>query len=289
MDMLSRLLKETIIGFRSSWLLSTLSILTVTITLFLLGLFSLLHINLSQIMVEMNRRVQMVIYLHDGVPREEVEKIRVDLFQRIEVKSARYVSKEEALDRFRNELGEESSLLDGLNINPLPASIEVDFKEGYFSDDIVLPLVKVIEGYDSVESADYGGIWFGKLQLFRTILTVVGGAGGLILLAVAVVTIGSAIRMTVFSRRTELLVMKMVGSTDWTIGGPFLVEGLIKGTVGGILAAILSYGVYRVVDSRLIGLVPVPSYYNIAVVIVGIILGVGGSYLSVKGQLRRLW
>ncbi len=289
MDTLSRLLKETFIGFRSSPLLSILSILTLTFTLFLLGLFFLFHVNLNQVIVEMDKRVQLVIYLRDDVSRDEVEKIRIDLFRREEVKSARYVSKEDALNRFREELGEESFLLEGLSVNPLPASIEVDFKEGYIDDEIIRSLARVTEDHESVESVDFGGMWLGKLQLIRTLITIVGSVGGAVLLAVAIVIIGSAIRMTVFSRKTELLVMKIVGSADWTIEGPFLIEGLIKGAVGGAVAAALSYGVYYLVDSRLIDLVPFPSLYGFAVILVGILLGTGGTYLSVKGQLRKLW
>jgi cell division transport system permease protein len=289
MDILSRLLRETFIGFRSSPLLSTLSILTLTFTLFLLGLFYLFHVNLNQVIVEMDRRVQLVIYLRDDVSRDEVEKIRIDLFQREEVRSAKYISKEDALNRFREELGEESFLLEGLSVNPLPASIEVDFKEGYFDDEIILSLAKVTEGHDSVESVDSGGMWLGKLQLVRTLITIVGSVGGTVLLVVAMVIIGSAIRMTVFSRKTELLVMKIVGSADWTIEGPFLIEGLIKGAVGGVVAVVLSYGVYYIVDSRLIGLIPFPSLYGFVVILIGILLSTGGTYLSVKGQLRKLW
>jgi len=287
--MLPRLLKETLIGFRSSPLLSTLSIVTVVFTLFLIGLFFLLYVNVNQVIVDMDRRVELVVYLNDDIPRSEIEKIKADLYQREEVKSIRLVSKDEALSRFRAELGEESTILDGLATNPLPPSIEVDFKEEQLSEEVVLTVAKVMGATDYVESVDFGGAWLGKLQLVKTMVAVIGSAGAAILLAVALVIIGSAIRMTVYSRRTELLVMKLVGSTDWTIKGPFLVEGLIKGAVGGVLAAIFSYGVYGVVDDKLIGLVPFPSFYHLPLIAVGIMLGVGGTYLSVNGQLRKLW
>ncbi len=286
---LQRLIRETIIGFRSSILLSALSMLTVATSLFLIGLFFLFHINLNQIMIDLDRRVQMIIYLRDDAPRDAVERIRVDLFENEAVKSAIYVGKEEALVRFREELGEDSILLENLGVNPLPPSIEVDFKEGYLREEVVLSLAESLEGNGSVESVDYGGLWLSKLRLVRTLITAISGVGGVVLLAIAIVVIGSAIRMAVFSRRTELLVMKMVGSTDWTIEGPFLVEGLIKGAVGGTLAAVLSDVVYRLVDSRLIGLAPFPAYYYVGVIALGIVLGITGTFISIKGQLRKLW
>lgn len=286
---LQRLIRETIIGFRSSILLSALSMLTVATSLFLIGLFFLFHINLNQIMIDLDRRVQMIIYLRDDAPRDAVERIRVDLFENEAVKSAIYVGKEEALVRFREELGEDSILLENLSVNPLPPSIEVDFKEGYLREEVVLSLAKSLEGNGSVESVDYGGLWLSKLRLVRTLITAISGVGGVVLLAIAIVVIGSAIRMAVFSRRTELLVMKMVGSTDWTIEGPFLAEGLIKGVVGGTLAAVLSDVVYRLVDSRLIGLAPFPAYYYVGVIVLGIVLGITGTFISIKGQLRKLW
>jgi cell division transport system permease protein len=263
--------------------------LTVAFTLFLPGLFFLLYVNVNQIIVDMDRQVQLVIYLQDDVPREEIERIKVDLYQREEVRSVVFVSKDEALDGFKEELGDDSSLLEGLSVNPLPPSIEVDFKENRISNEIIVSLAKLMEGREYVESVDYGGAWLDKLQLAKTMIALIGMAGGVLFMAVAIVIIGSAIRMTIFSRRTELLVMKMVGSTDWTIQEPFLAEGFIKGAIGGALAVALTYGVYNLVDSRLVGLVPFPSIYFPAVVLMGILLGVGGTYLAIKGQLRRLW
>ncbi len=289
MSSFPRLLKETFIGFRSSLLLSGLSVLTVAFTLFLPGLFYLLYVNVNQVVVDMNRRVQLVIYLQDDVPRAEIERIKADLYQKEEVKSVVFVSKDEALSRFREELGDDSSLLEGLSANPLPPSIEVDFKEYRFSDETIRSLAKSMEGREYVESVDYGGGWLGKLQLVKTLIAMIGTAGGAVFGAVALVIIGSAIRMTIFSRRTELLVMKLVGSTDWTIQGPFLVEGLIKGAVGAAIAAALTYLVYSLVDGNLIGLVPFPAIYFPAVVLIGILLGVGGTFFSVRGQLRDLW
>jgi cell division transport system permease protein len=286
---LQRLIRETIIGFRSSILLSALSMLTVATSLFLIGIFFLFHINLNQIMIDLDRRVQMIIYLRDDAPRDAVERIRVDLFENEAAKSAIYVGKEEALVRVREELREDSILLENLSVNPLPPSLEVDFKEGYLREEVVLSLAESLKGNGSVESVDYGGMWLSKLRLVRTLITAISGVGGVVLLAIAIVVIGSAIRMAVFSRRTELLVMKMVGSTDWTIEGPFLVEGLIKGAVGGTLAAVLSDVVYRLVDSRLIGLAPVPAYYYVGVIALGIVLGITGTFISIKGQLRKLW
>ncbi len=287
--MLQRLLKETLIGFRSSPLLSVLSIVTVAFTLFLIGLFVLLYANINQIIVDMGSRVALVAYLKDDTPRSEIEKIKADLYQRGEIKSVRLITKEEALSRFQDELGEESTLLQGLATNPLPQSIEVDFKEEQLSEEVVMTVAKIVGADEYVESVDYGGAWLSKLQLVKTMVAVIGSVGAAVLLAVALVIIGSAIRMTVYSRKTELLVMKLVGSTDWTIKGPFLVEGLVKGGVGGVLAAVLSYFVYNVVDHRLIGLVAFPIYYNVPMVATGIVLCVGGTYLSVTGQLRKLW
>lgn len=286
---LKRLYRETIIGFRSSVLLSVLSMLTVATSLFLIGVFFLFHVNLNQIMIDLDKRVQMIIYLRDDVPREEIERIRVDLFQHEAVKSAVFISKEGALKRFREELGDDSALLDNLTANPLPASIEVDFKEGYLQEEKVRTLAESLKGNGSVESVDYGGLWLAKLRLVRTLITAISGIGGIVLLAIAIVIIGSAIRMAVFSRRMELLVMKMVGSTDWTIQGPFLIEGMIKGVVGGILAAFLSHLIYHLVDSRLIGLAPIPGYYYAGVIALGIVLGIAGTFISIKGQLRKLW
>jgi cell division transport system permease protein len=289
MGALFRLLKETFLGFRSSPLLSVLSVLTITFTLFLSGLFFILYVNLNKVITDMDQRVQLVIYFRDDVPREDIERIRVELYQRDEVKSAVYVSKEEAIDRFRHELGADSTLLESLSVNPLPASIEVGFKEGRLSEEKITSLARGLEDRKGVESVDYGGRWIGELQLVKTLVAVIGTSGAVILLTVAVIVIGSAIRMTVFSRRTELLVMKMVGSTYWTIQGPLLMEGMIKGACGGALAAALAYVVYRIVDNRLIGLAPLPPFFIGEVVLIGIFMGICGSYLSVRSELRKLW
>ncbi|HEY4649314.1 MAG TPA: permease-like cell division protein FtsX, partial [Gemmatimonadales bacterium] len=241
MKLLSR---EALLSFRRAPLLSALSITTIAFSLFTVGLFGLVAVNLRQALRGLEERVEIVAFVLRGTPSETIAVASQDISAFPEVKDVNYVSEEEALQRARTELVEFRDAYRDLQVNPLPASIEIRMKEGYRDAASVDRVAQRLKGFGFIEDVRYGREWVQKLDSLRNITGLVGLVIGLAFAAVAVVIIGVTIRLTILQRAREISIMRLVGATNWFIRGPFLLEGALKGLLGGLLSVVLCYAGY---------------------------------------------
>lgn len=277
--------REALIGFRRSPLLSFLSVTTIAFSLFAFGLFSLVALNLRQALDQVEERVEIRAFVADGTSVEEIAAALGDIGAFPEVGRAEYVSPEQALVRARRELNEFSDVFEGV---ALPASIEVRLKPGRRDPTTASAVAKRVQWYPFVDDVRYGEEWVGKLYRMRNIATLVGLALGLAFGAVAVIIIGATIRMTVLSRAREISIMRLVGATDGFVRRPFLIEGFLKGVLGGILALVMVAVANGLINKYLIRTV----FFEESLVVVGIIggatIGLLGSLVSVGRHLKQI-
>lgn len=229
-------------------MLSVLSITTIAFALFVVGLFGLVAINLQQALTQVEDRVEVVAYLMRGTPVEVVTVAIGDVQHFPEVASVGYVTEDRALERARKELTELQGVFDDLVANPLPASLEVKLKPGFRDSKHVRDVADRLKGFRFVEDVRYGQDWVAKLDRIRDVAAVVGLIIGAAFAAAAVIIIGTTIRMTVLQRSREIAIMRLVGATDGFIRLPFLLEGGLKGALGGTVAVALTYGAYVALD-----------------------------------------
>ena len=281
-------LREAFLTFRRAPLLSALSVTTIAFSLFVIGLFGLVAVNLQQALNQLAERVEIVAYLLPGTPVETSTLAIKDIEAFPEVQRATYVSEDEALERARTELSEFRDVLRELERNPLPASIEVKLKPAFRDADHVNAVAERLRGFGFVDDVRYGRDWVEKLDRLRQIAAAVGLAVGGAFAAVAIIIIGTTIRMAVLQRSREIAIMRLVGATDWFIRFPFLLQGAIKGLLGGGIAVGLSYGAYLLVTKFLLQ----GSFFTLqeaaAIVAFGTLIGLLGSASSVGRHLRRV-
>ena len=170
----------------------------------------------------------------------------------------------------------------------LPASLEVRLKAGNRGPDQVRAVAKRLNGYPFVDDVHYGEEWVQKLHRLRTIATLAGAALGLAFAGVAVIIIGSTIRMSVLARAREISIMRLVGATDGYVRRPFLIDGVIKGTLGGLLALLLSWLSSRLITTYVIQADFFDTKLMVMGVLAGAMLGLLGSALSVGRHLRAV-
>ena len=289
MKLLSR---EALLSFRRAPLLSALSITTIAFSLFTVGLFGLVAINLRQALRGLEERVEIVAYVFRGTASETIAIASQDIAAFPEVQDVSYVSEEEALQRARTELIEFRDAYRDLQVNPLPASIEVRLKEGYRDARTVERVAQRLKGFGFIDDVRYGREWVQKLDYLRNITGLVGLVIGLAFAAVAVVIIGVTIRLTILQRAREISIMRLVGATNWFIRGPFLLEGALKGLLGGLLSLALCYAGYLLFRDKsggtLSGLVFFRPEHMVLIIIFGVLLGLGGSLVSVGRHLRHV-
>lgn len=286
------LAREALLSFRRAPLLSALSITTIGFSLFTLGLFGLVAINLRQALQGLEERVEIVAFVLRGTPAETITLASQDIAAFPEVQDVGFVTEPQALERARTELVEFRDAYRDLQVNPLPASIEVRLKEGFRDAATVELVAERLRGFTFVDDVRFGREWVQRLDQLRNVTGIVGVVIGMAFAAVAVVIIGVTIRLTLLQRAREISIMRLVGATNWFIRGPFLLEGALKGLLGGLLSLLLCYAGYLLFRDRTGGPFSDLIFFRpdqMALLIVfGVLLGLAGSLVSVGRHLRHV-
>ena len=281
-------IREALLAFRRAPLLSALSVTTIAFSLFVVGLFGLVAVNLQQALRDVAERVEIVAYLLPGAPIETITLAQKDIEAFPEVQAASYVSEDQALQRARTELVEFRDVLQELERNPLPASIEVKLKPRFRDVDHVNDVAERLRGFGFVDDVRFGRDWVEKLDRLRQLAAAVGLVVGAAFAAVAIIIIGTTIRMAVLQRSREIAIMRLVGATDGFVRRPFLLQGALKGMLGGLAAVALSYGAYALINRWLIHAAFFSQEQAVAIVGFGMLIGFFGSAASVGRHLRRV-
>jgi cell division transport system permease protein len=280
-----RSIYEAMTASRRAPVLSILGVVTIAFSIFAFGLFGLVAVNIRKALDHVEERVEVRAFVTDSTEIESVAAAMKDIGDFPEVARVDYVSKEQALERARREMGE---FADVFEAGVLPASIEVHLRPGNRDPATVKSVADRIRTYHFIDDVRYGEEWVAKLYRLRTIATVAGIALGVAFAAVAVIIIGATIRMTVLARAKEISIMRLVGATDMFVRLPFLVDGLVKGVLGGLLALLLVWIADRVVNEYVIQTVFFDRQLIFLGIVGGAFMGVLGSLVSVGRHLRRI-
>ena len=285
-------IREVFISLRRNNWMSVASIGTVAVSLFIFGMFLMMVMNMNKLAENMESQVQINVYLLDKVDREQARDIEKDLKKIEGVESVGFVTKDEAMERFKDRLGDQKTLLDALDeTNPLPDSFEVTVT----NPDLVKTAAEKMEKIDGVECAKYGQDVMEHLFEITRLLRIFGFTLMLVLAFATLFIISNTIRLTVFARRKEIAIMKYVGATDWFIRWPFVMEGMVLGLFGSIIAAMVLRTAYTAMAEKvyetlaffpLIPEQPFLTYITIVVVISGMVVGAIGSAVSIKKFLK---
>lgn len=285
---MSHAVREALAGFRRAPVLTGLSAAMVGLALFVVGLFGLAAYNLRAALQDIEERVEIVAYLRDGARSSEIDAATTELAALPEVLQVRYVSKDDALAKARQDLPEFGEVFRDLSVNPLPASLEIRLREGFRNERSVQTVAGIAEAYSFVEDVAYGREWVEKLFSLRRLAGVTAGVFGIAFAVVAALIIGAALRIAIFARRDEIYIMRLVGARDGFIRRPFLLEGALAGFLGGALAVLLTFLVFRVIGRFLFTLAWIPPGWMLAGLAVGMVFGVLASALSVRRHLEEV-
>ena len=250
------------------------------------SLFGLVVLNIREALQKVEERVEIRAFVAEKTPVEQIALAADDVSKYPEVLSVDLVTQEEALERARKELGE---FRDVFEAEFLPPSLDIHLKPGFRDPTTVHRVADKLKALTFIDDVRFGEDWITQLYRLRNIAGVAGVALGLAFAAVAVIIIGATIRMAVLARSREISIMRLVGATDAYVRRPFLIEGFIKGVLGGALALCLTWLAIRLVSGYLsfqtvffdqsIGLIGIAG---------GALIGLLGSAFSVGRHLRRV-
>ena len=281
-------------AFRSLWrnyFMTIAAVVTVFLSMFLLGVVMVFVFNINAVLKDVEQKVEITIYLKDSATADEIEAMRQELVDQPDVKEVQFIDKDEALKRLKEDLKEHEELLQDLPSNPLPASFEVALKD----PELAGAVAAKFEGRPIVEEVRYGKELAERIFKVTSVIRNISAVFVLLLGGVSILLISNTIRLSIYARRREVEIMKLVGATNWFIRWPFMIEGLAVGLAGALAAlAFVTVGTDFVMDRIRENLVFLTVPFNavstvqITLVILGVgaVIGAVGSGLGLRRFLN---
>jgi cell division transport system permease protein len=293
------LVSEGLRSLHTHFLLNTMTSLTIAVTLVLFGLFTALYHGVEGAAATFHSQLRIVIFLDDGVSPAQADALRRWLEERPEVAQVTFTDKAAALSHFQASQPEAGRLVDLLGANPLPASFEAQLADDASSLDAVKALAEAASGFAGVGSVRYGEEWLAGLLGLSRWVRVVGSGIGALLFGATLFIVSNAVRLSIYARREEIAIMRIIGATHGFIRSPFYLESAVAGVAGGVIAAVMLALLHRLGGVLLAPLVAgggvmtqltLPSLGRgqvATLVLAGIFFGLAGCWTSLGRFLRE--
>jgi len=285
-------LSRAITNIRQNVFVNVVTIGTITLALLIVSLFLLVFVNLENAVENWSERVQVTVYFDKELAAQELTALHGKIAALSGVSRLTYVSRAEALKRFKSRLRGQETLLEGIRAEILPASFEISLKRSQRDTVSVESFVAQLKKIPGITEVQYGEEWVRRFNSFLNFMRLLGALLGGFLIVAVVFIVSNTIKLTIYSRRDELEVMSLVGATRFFIQAPFLLEGLIQGLAGALLSIILLFGLFEgflhnagnflTFNPVSSGLGFLPLEYLAALLLAGAALGFIGSLTSLR-------
>ena len=264
------------------------AMLTVLVTFFVLGTFTLVGLNFNKTIEDVADKIEIKVYLQDDIKLVNQREVEIKLAEQEGVKAVNYESKDEAFTKLKKDLEGNSGMLEGYSLenNPLASSYIVTLEDASYAGDVS----KAVEDMTGVESITNQQELIEKISNVVDFVQILGVVLFFVFIGVSIFLIMNTIKLAVYSRRREVGIMKFVGATDWFIRWPFVIEGMIIGAVGSLLATAILYFIYRgvfgFIASNLLIANLVPVSFVLTTLLGGFLLG--GIVVGAIGSIAAL-
>lgn len=224
---------------------SFVAVAMISMSLLILGFFLLISENLERAIEEWQGKSRVIVYLDPAAPPEQIASVDQWLARDRDLARRRFVSRDAALARFNSYFSNLSEVVGQLDENPFPASFEVEVAPSIAQAATFAGRMTALRALPGVDDVQYDWEWIARLRRLVSLINLVGIVAGGILGIAAAFTIANVIRLTMMLYREEIEIMRLVGATERIIRGPFLIEGFLQGTLGGVLAVGVLYGLFE--------------------------------------------
>ena len=264
------------------------AMLTVLVTFFVLGTFTLVGLNFNKTIEDVADKIEIKVYLQDDIKLVNQREVEIKLSEQDGVKAVTYESKDEAFTKLKKDLEGNSGMLEGYSLenNPLASSYIVTLEDASYASNVT----KAVEDMTGVESVTNQQELIEKISRVVDFVQILGVILFFVFIGVSIFLIMNTIKLAVYSRRREVGIMKFVGATDWFIRWPFVIEGIIIGAIGSLLATAVIYFIYRgvfgFIASNLLIANLVPVSFVLTTLLGGFLLG--GIVVGAVGSIAAL-
>lgn len=279
-------------NIRQNVFVNVVTIGTITLALLIVSLFLLVFVNLENAADNWSERVQVTVYFDHELTQQEQAAFRSSITAIPGTARVGYVSRDEALKRFKGRLRGQETLLEGVRSEVLPTSLEIALKQSHRETNSVEAYVTSLKRIAGITEVQYGEEWVRRFNTFLNFMRLLGALLGGFLVVAVLFIVSNTIKLTIYARRDELEVMSLVGATRFFIKAPFLIEGIIQGGAGALLAMGLLLGLYEgflhnagsflTFNPTTAGLAFLPLEYVGGIILAGVVLGFIGSLSSLK-------
>lgn len=256
------------------------SVITLALSLLIFNSFLLITLNLKSIADDFKGKMEMEVYLKDGIKKEEISSFHNKLKDIPEIEEVIFKSKHEALEEMKKFFKPE--LLEGLETNPLPASFLIKLKKPYKSFAEMEKLSLQIKEFKRVEDVQYGEEWVKRMDEAIFVFLMVDILFGLLIAGLVMMIVAGNIRNMINSKRQSIQIIKLLGADAAFISRPFFLQGLIQGGLAGIVSLLLFYLVYLIFVSNFFEIEFLSFNLVLWIILFTLLLGGVGSLLSVR-------
>jgi cell division transport system permease protein len=295
-------IRESVQNFRRNWVMSLGAVITIFMSLLLVGLSLAAGYVVQEIVQDVEGKVTIQVFIKDGVATEDVDALQQYLLDDALVESVDYTSKEEALEKFKEQMAESPEIVEQIEGNPLPASLDVTLREPR-DVSVVVAKIKDSELFIAIadrpdnpeESLKYGQQVVDQLFAVTRIVRYIGVVFIAMLAVVSLIFINNTIRLAIYARRKEIGIMRLVGASNWFIRAPFLLEGIIQALIGAGMAILVIVGAQALILPRLTEALPfmpvdLPTgalvQMSLILIAAGIFIGLVGSGFALRRYLK---
>jgi len=285
---ISYTLRESLSGFSRARLSTIISIITITISLLLLGVFAILTINASQFIEELRNKVELEAFLQEPLSRQEIAELekRVGAIEGVE--RVTFISKDEAARIFNEEFGEDINKV--LDFNPLPPSFKITLKDGFKTSVGAQGVNDKLAALKGVDHVLYRKALLNLIDERTTSVNNLTLALGVLVSLSAIFLVSNTIRLAIYAKRRLIRTMELVGATAGFIRLPFLLEGIMQGFIGGVMAGAVLYFLLEYaapfVSRDFSGFLKMDQLFYVMVVVAGTGLGLLGSLISIARFIK---
>lgn len=280
------------LNLRQNIFVSLLTIGTISLALLIIALFLLVYVNLEGMAESWSEKVQVTAFFDRELAQQEIVTLKGKVQSLSGTDKVVYVSKDEAMKRFRARLKGQETLLEGVAPEVLPSSMEISLKKENRSSEMVDAYVVRLKKIPGISEVQYGEEWVKRFNTFMNFMRLVGALLGGFLILAGLFIVSNTIKLTIYARKDELDVLGLVGATRFFIKAPFLIEGIFQGAVGALLALLIltacyfgflhNAGNFLSFNIAATGLSFLPVSYLVALFFGGIGVGFLGSLTSLK-------
>ncbi len=288
-------IREGFSSLKRNRTMSAAAITSVIAALLVIGIFLVIVLNIDFAATKLESQIEMMVYLNDGLSENIVGTMSTEIKSINGVKSVEFISKAVALKNLEKNWGDNSYLLEGLDgDNPLPDAFLITLSDPNQASSVAMS----VSAISNIEKVVYGKEELAKLLSTTYVLRMSSVVIILILLFISIFIIANTIKLTLYARRREIGIMKYVGATDWFVRMPFIIEGIIVGIIGAVVATAILGATYfycaGLVKNQMIGFMSISlmpfnqiiTSMMMLLITVGIIIGATGSLISVRKFIK---